>query len=306
MRSVQNCLAPCRQNQTAAHRFAAAALAAALALFVGCGDKESEPLPDSGFVVAFESHNIAKEMKAGETVLADVTVKNISSATWPSKPNAYDQHAVNLSYHWLTRRGQMVVFDGIRTPLPHDVAPGESVALKVAIQPPDQPGLYTLEVTLVQEAVAWFPEEGGAKLTRFVKVVAGTAEGSAPAGAPDVAGGPVASDKNHKKPGELPAKRAGRPGQTAQTDRTPDSRDAQSGQWAVQVGSYPKKKEAESLAKKLRDKDYNAYVAETKLKEKSWHQVRVGGFASRGEANNLQDKLRAKEDLKQSFIVNVQ
>jgi cell division septation protein DedD len=72
------------------------------------------------------------------------------------------------------------------------------------------------------------------------------------------------------------------------------------------VGSYPKKKEAESLAKTLRDKGYNAYVAETKLKEKTWHQVRVGGFASRGEANNLQDKLRAKEDLKQSFIVNVQ
>lgn len=306
MRSLQDCVASWLKNQTFAHRFAAAAMAAALALFVGCGDRESRPLPDSGFYVSFESDNITKQMTAGEKVLADVTVKNIGSATWPSKPNRNNHYAVNLSYHWLTRKGKMVVLDGIRTPLPHDVAPGESVPLKVAIHPPDQPGLYRLEVTLVQEAVAWFPERGGAKLASFVKVVAGTAEGSAPAGAPHVAGGPGAKDNNHKKPGELPAKRAGRPGRTAQTDRTQDSRNAQSGQWAVQVGSYLQKKEAESLAKKLRDKDYNAYVAETKLKEKTWHQVRVGGFASRAEANNLQDKLRVKEDLQQSFIVNVQ
>ncbi len=307
MWSVRNCVVSCRRFRAAARRFAAAALPAALALFVGCADRQSQPLPDAGFLVAFVSHNIPGEMKAGEKVLADVTVKNVSSVTWPSKPAPNELHAVNLSYHWLTRRGRIVVFDGIRTALPHDLAPGELVPLNVAIQPPDLPGVYRLEVTLVQEGVAWFPERGGDKLTRNVIVIARSGEGAAPAGAPHVSGGPRrAKDKNRNKPGEPPAENAGSPGQTAQTVKMPGSRDAQSGQWAVQVGSYSKKKEAESLAAKLRGKGYNAYVAATEIKEKSWHQVRVGGFASRGEAKNLQDELRAKEDLRQSFIVNVQ
>lgn len=304
--SVRNRVVSCHRFRAVVRRFAPAVLPAALALFAGCADKRAGPLPEAGFQVEFVSHNIADKMKAGEKVLADVTVKNISSATWPSEPSPNELHAVNLSYHWLTRRGRMVVFDGIRTPLPRDLAPGESVPLNVAIQPPDQPGVYRLEVTLVQEGVAWFPERGGDKLTRRVIVVAERGAGPAPTGAPHPSGGFRAKAKNRKKPGALPPEKTGSPGQTAQSVKTPASRDGQNGPWAVQVGSYTRKGDAESLAAKLRDKGYNTHVSVSEIKGKSWHQVRVGGFASRAEANKFQDELRAKEDSRQSFVVKVQ
>jgi hypothetical protein len=124
----------------------------------------------TGFKVALESHQVAAQMKSGETVTADITVKNVSPVSWPSKPNSKNLHAVSLAYHWLDKKGQTVVFDGKRTPLPYDLKPGESVTLKATIYPPELPGAYILEITLVQEGVAWFPEKGGAKLSLPVDV----------------------------------------------------------------------------------------------------------------------------------------
>jgi hypothetical protein len=114
-------------------------------------------------------------MLAGEMVKAVVLVKNASSSNWPSKRDEKGHRVVNLSYHWLDRRGDVVVFDGLRTPLPHDVAAGESVRLDAAIQAPDRAGKYTLEVTLVQEGVAWFSERDGGKLSLPIVVVEGNA-----------------------------------------------------------------------------------------------------------------------------------
>ncbi len=137
---------------------------------LGCGKGGPKRLPESGFQVAFGPHKIASEMKSGKTVSADITVKNISPITWPSKPDNQDRYAVNLSYHWLNRKGESIVFDGLRTPLPRDLRAGESVDLKAAIQAPAKPGRYILEVTLVQERSAWFPEKNGAKLVIPVTV----------------------------------------------------------------------------------------------------------------------------------------
>jgi hypothetical protein len=92
-------------------------------------------LPESGFQVAFESHKIGSEMTHGKTVSADITVKNVSPVTWPSKPDTKARYAVNLSYHWLNQKGAPVVFDRLRTPLPRDLKPGESVKLKAIMLP---------------------------------------------------------------------------------------------------------------------------------------------------------------------------
>ena len=151
-------------------RLAVAAIAFVVVGLSGCGDRGVKRLPLTGFKVAFESHKVGAQMKSGERVAADVTVKNVSPVSWPSKPNSKNLHAVNLAYHWLDTKGQMVVFDGARTPLPYDLKPGESVTLKATIYPPELPGAYVLEITLVQEGVAWFPENGGAKLSLPVDV----------------------------------------------------------------------------------------------------------------------------------------
>jgi hypothetical protein len=145
-----------------------------LFIFFGCGDS-SPKLPAAGFKVEFGRHSIPAEMVAGETVLADITIKNASSRTWPSKPDSRGRNAVNFSYHWLDRKRQVVVFDGLRTPLPGDLNPGESVTLRATIRSPEKAGEYLLHVTLVQEGVAWFSERDGGQLSIPVSVAAASA-----------------------------------------------------------------------------------------------------------------------------------
>ena len=167
---------------------------------IGCS-RSSGPRRLLEFKVEFGDNNIPAQMTVGRRVTAEVTVKNTSKNVWPSKPNEKGRNAVNLSYHWIDRKGTVVVFDGLRTPLPKDVQPGESVQLRATIQPPDRAGQYTLEVTLVQESVAWFPERDGDKLTRSVNVINANA---------DVSSVPVANAvSSHERAKNNPRRGAG-------------------------------------------------------------------------------------------------
>jgi hypothetical protein len=141
--------------------------------FFGCGGGDLPQLPAAGFKVEFGKHNIPTEMLAGETVLADVTIKNASSSTWPGHLDSMGGKAVNFSYHWLNRERQVVVFDGFKTPLPRDLNPGESITLRAAIRAPEKTGEHLLHVTMVQEGV-WFSEKDGGHLSIPVSVSAGS------------------------------------------------------------------------------------------------------------------------------------
>jgi hypothetical protein len=172
----------------------------ALITLIGCS-RSSGPRRLLEFKVEFGDNNIPAQMTAGRTATADITIRNTSKSKWPSKPNEKGRNAVNLSYHWIDRKGTVVVFDGLRTPLPKDVQPGESVQLRATIQPPDRAGQYTLEVTLVQESVAWFPERDGDKLTRSVNVINANA---------DVSSVPVANAvSSHERAKNNPERGAG-------------------------------------------------------------------------------------------------
>lgn len=255
-----------------------AALAGTL-LFVstGCSRDSPHPLPLAGFKVEFGEQNIPTQMVADKTVSADISIKNASERTWPSKPNDQGKYAVNLSYHWLDHRKQVVVFDGLRTPLLRDLNPGESVKLNASIHAPQRPGQYTLEVTLVQEFVAWFPENDGGQLDIPVNVVEAVAK-NAEALKEEVNGGPA--------------------------DKPKQEGEQRSRSWAVQVGSYSQRKDAESRAKKLGGKGYDAYVVATSVKGKRRYQLRIGRLASRAEAVKLLGTLKAKEHLTHSFVAS--
>jgi hypothetical protein len=61
--------------------------------------------------------------------------------------------------------------------LPHDLNPSESVTLRASIRAPEKAGQYLLQVTMVQEAVAWFSESDGGQLSIPVVVAASALQG---------------------------------------------------------------------------------------------------------------------------------
>ena len=104
----------------------------------------------------------------GELVAMQVAIANVGAERWVS----VGERCVRVSYHWLRADGSIACFDGDRTPLDRDLLPGESTRLWVSVRAPDTPGEYVLQLSLVQEAVAWMEELGGRTLDMRVTVSA--------------------------------------------------------------------------------------------------------------------------------------
>jgi len=92
----------------------------------------------------------------GSTATVPVRLQNIGDRTW----DASGPHAFALSYHLADTDGQSVNYDGVRTPLPLDVAPGAAVDLQAQVVAPTSRGTYVIEWDGVQEAVTWFSWAG--------------------------------------------------------------------------------------------------------------------------------------------------
>jgi len=117
------------------------------------------PLPKGPLVARWIDWRL-DEPRAGALGTADLEVENAGSATW--RPGI--QVGVNLTYHWLDGRGNPIVWDGIRTPLEHPLAPGEVVRVTLPVRAPIPPGRYRLEFDAVDEGRTWFAEVGSPTL----------------------------------------------------------------------------------------------------------------------------------------------
>jgi SAM-dependent methyltransferase len=100
-----------------------------------------------------------------------IMIRNAGGDVWCASDRTDDgRFAVRLGNHWRNRFGFMRQFDDLRTGLPFDVAPGESVEVGIDPVAPTRPGVHILEFDLVQEYVRWF-SEAGSKRTRMRVVV---------------------------------------------------------------------------------------------------------------------------------------
>ena len=106
---------------------------------------------------------------ADEPFRGTVRLRNTSGEDWPSGP---PDGRLKLSYHWLDQAGQPAVFDGRRTAIGRDLAPGEEVEVVQEIWTPAVPGRYRLEVDLVWEFVGWFSRRGAPTCSAEVEVLA--------------------------------------------------------------------------------------------------------------------------------------
>lgn len=120
----------------------------------------------------------ALTLRAAEVATVPVTVTNTSVRTWLAGGNT----PVRVSYHWLdAESSEMIIFDGLRTPLPGDLAPGEQVIIGLRVQAPEEAGEYQLQIDLTQEKVTWFSTRTGQATTLTVRV--GAARSNEPADA---------------------------------------------------------------------------------------------------------------------------
>ena len=95
--------------------------------------------------------------RAGALGVARVAIENAGLATW--RPLA-GPRGIKVSYHWLDSLGNALLWDGLRTELPHEVPPGGRVELDLAVRAVLPPGRYRLAFDLVDEGRRWFAEVG--------------------------------------------------------------------------------------------------------------------------------------------------
>ena len=76
----------------------------------------------------------------------------------------------NIGNHWLEPGGLVQVYDDARAKLPAPLEPGHTVDVDFATRVPKMPGLYRLQLDVVQEGVAWFATCGSLAYEVLVRV----------------------------------------------------------------------------------------------------------------------------------------
>lgn len=67
--------------------------------------------------------------------------------------------------------------------------------------------------------------------------------------------------------------------------------------WAVHIASYTSMGEAQTIVKKLKQDNYNAYVTEFNLKGRQWFRVRIGFYASEKDAKEVGRKISSSYNI---------
>ncbi|HLT37433.1 MAG TPA: sulfatase-like hydrolase/transferase [Enhygromyxa sp.] len=119
------------------------------------------------FAWALEAEDTPAQLWVGTEVEVVVEIRNLGNHPW--MPGLGDR----LSYHWRSESGELLIRDGLRTPITEVVGSGETIELSARLRPPDQPGRYQLEWALVREGVTWFPPPRGGPVFHPITVEVG-------------------------------------------------------------------------------------------------------------------------------------
>ncbi|WP_111747858.1 methyltransferase domain-containing protein [Salinisphaera orenii] len=116
----------------------------------------SEAWPENPSLGQVAAQELPDVLRTGGGAKIPIRIENRSDFVWESTGD----QPVNAAYHWYGADGAPLVFDGIRTPLPQPIEPGQMAELDLQVLPPNQPGEHSLMLTLVREGVCWFEEQG--------------------------------------------------------------------------------------------------------------------------------------------------
>jgi tRNA (mo5U34)-methyltransferase len=137
--------------------------------------RKREPYPDSR-AIAYLAASLAVEEGAsrcrpGDVLNFRVRAANTGLARWlrAGEPET-DRGAVHLVAHVFGEGEEPLSWYHAGAYLPGDVAPGESVAIEIALRAPAEAGRYRLEFDMVAEHLAWF-EDLGSTVVRHELIV---------------------------------------------------------------------------------------------------------------------------------------
>jgi len=125
----------------------------ALEMFTVVASRTADP---SGDAVGVELSTAVDRLKLEPDGVAYVPVRVVNRGERPLSP--YGPTPVMLSYHVRLGSGRVAAWDGLRTPLPRVLGPGEAEDVVMTVKAPPLTGPYVVELTLVEESVAWFED----------------------------------------------------------------------------------------------------------------------------------------------------
>jgi hypothetical protein len=115
---------------------------------------EGRPFAETAYDARLELAEPVDPFTVGEARTVDVRVENRGDQLWPwgleSRPE------IRVVSRWPEAGGAER-----RTPLPHDVRPGDAALVPAEVEAPLVPGRHRLELDLVHEHVRWFGAEVG-------------------------------------------------------------------------------------------------------------------------------------------------
>ena len=99
-----------------------------------------------------------------------VTATNTGTATWRARSASGIGH-VTLGVQLLDAAERLVTRDYHRVALPHEVAPGQVVALSFECPVPPEPGRHGIKLDFVAEGITWFETAGSTPASLPIVVV---------------------------------------------------------------------------------------------------------------------------------------
>ena len=128
--------------------------------------RKAPPAPP--YAIEWVSDTFPARLTAGQIIVVPISVRNGGTMTWSWGGG----NPFRLGYRYYRNRKMLPLLPAkdLRTDVPDDVMPGQTVVIPARIALPDEPGNYTLELDLVQEGVTWFKERGATVLTRWLTV----------------------------------------------------------------------------------------------------------------------------------------
>lgn len=141
-------------------------------LLIGCSQQTAatQNLDEKAVQVGIMAMNWPKKVNANTDFLVNAKILNAGQVTIPALGKDGDLLKVGITYHWRNLDEKVVIWDGLVTPLISDLKKGDEQKIEMTVKSPTNPGLYILEIDLVQNSAFWFAGVGSQSARMVIAV----------------------------------------------------------------------------------------------------------------------------------------